>query len=75
MGGDGYSYLPRVAIDNSGNAIAVWYQRDVESGYSRAYAKMYGVSSGWSSTNINLKNIEKSAKSQMFYMTIMGMHT
>ncbi|MFH1428455.1 MAG: hypothetical protein ABIH39_01810 [Candidatus Margulisiibacteriota bacterium] len=45
----GNSYLPKIAMDSSGNAIAVWYQYDTSEVASRThiYARRYVAGTGW----------------------------
>jgi hypothetical protein len=40
---------PQVAMDGSGNAVAVWYEYD--SGNEKVFSNRYGVTSGWSRPN------------------------
>jgi hypothetical protein len=48
----GVSYGPKIAADESGNALVVWFQYDA--GIQRAYANRYVIGSGWgSSTTID----------------------
>ena len=49
-GNDGHARFPELAVDNSGNAIAVWTQSDGTR--ENAYANRYTVGSGWGTAEL-----------------------
>jgi hypothetical protein len=50
--GSGYAYAPQIAIDASGNAIAVWELHAADWSSSSAYANRYVPGSGWGAAEV-----------------------
>lgn len=42
---NGQPYIPQIAVDSGGNAIAVWYQTNVT--YTDVWANRYSIGQGW----------------------------
>lgn len=45
--GINHAWLPKIAIDGSGNAVAVWMQSNSVNNYSEIWAARYDAVSGW----------------------------